>query len=90
MTAATTASARLTVKALLDELLALPYFRPFGGDPAAIPFVRSNGVTPLVVMVGDNASGKSFARRLVFALCQKRATECIHLSMEGRRKENAA
>jgi len=55
-------------------------FRP------AIPFLRVSPETgsKLVVVVGENASGKSFFRRIVRSVCQKSKTECIHLSMEGR------
>jgi len=63
---------------MTDELL---YFE---GDDPAIPyhFVRRRG--KLVVIVGENAAGKSFARRLIQLLCRDVNIECIHLSMQGR------
>lgn len=69
---------------LLDHVLDLVYFQPDGQSPAPIPFHRVDGKDPLVVMVGDNASGKSFARRLVTQVCRKVEVESIHISMERR------
>jgi len=40
--------------------------------------------SPLVVVTGDNASGKSFIRRLIQIACKKKNIECIHLSQQGR------
>lgn len=40
--------------------------------------------SPLVVVTGDNASGKSFIRRLVQLACRDKDIECIHLSQQGR------
>ncbi len=69
---------------LLDHVLSLDYFQPEGKKPPPISYHRVPGKDPLVVMVGDNASGKSFARRCVTAVAQKNKVESIHLSMEGR------
>jgi hypothetical protein len=54
------------------------------GDPPAIPFhwVISKG--KLVVLVGENAAGKSFVRRLVSAMCRDVKIEAIPISMEAR------
>ena len=57
-----------TASQLLDHMLDLAYFHPEGDEPAAIPCHRVAGRDPLVVMVGDNASGKSFARRIINAI----------------------
>lgn len=73
-------------KELLDAVFARPYFHPEGGLPPAIPYYRVDGQGPLVVMVGDNASGKSFARRIVCSLAQRSEIEAIHISMEKRAK----
>lgn len=40
----------------------------------------------LIIAAGENASGKSFYRRLVQIDCQDRKVECIHISVEGRRR----
>jgi hypothetical protein len=66
---------------LLDEVFKTILF---AGRRPAIPYYRVDGKTPLVVVVGDNASGKSLMRRIVQGLCKEAETECIHLSMEGR------
>ena len=50
----------------------------------AIPVTYVPGQGKLVVAVGDNASGKSFYRRVVQAVCQRSKIECIHLSMQAR------
>lgn len=69
---------------LVKRVLALDYF--YGEDPA-IPYVwvPSNAQNPLVVVVGENAGGKSFFRRCANAVCQRNKIECIPISMEGRR-----
>lgn len=72
-------------KTLLDRALRLDYFTPDEQGETAIPYHRVDGQGKLIVVVGDNASGKSFLRRIVQLLCQKNKIECIHLSMEGRR-----
>lgn len=40
--------------------------------------------SPLIIVTGDNASGKSFIRRLVQSACKEKNIECIHLSQQGR------
>lgn len=69
---------------LFDHVLGLDYFHPDGDEPPAIPFHRAAGEDPVVVVVGDNASGKSFARRIVCAICRKNDIEAISISMQGR------
>ena len=74
-----------TAKKLLDHVLeGLAYFQPEGKTPPAIPYHRVDGDEPLVVMLGDNASGKSFARRCVQSVAHMAKVETIHVSMEGR------
>lgn len=75
----------MTPKDLLDAALDLEYFNPQEGE-AAIPYVRGHGRCPIVVVVGDNAGGKSFFRRVIQALCSRHKVECMSISMEGRRR----
>lgn len=72
-------------RALIRQALTLDYF--FGDDPA-IPYVLAEGsvACPLIVIVGDNASGKSFFRRVISSICRQNKIECIGISMEGRRQ----
>lgn len=74
-------------KQLVERTLELDYFE----EPSpAIPYVWKPGRAdnPLVVVVGENAGGKSFFRRCVSAVCRDNANkiECISISMEGRRQ----
>jgi hypothetical protein len=74
-------------KQLVERTLELDYFQ----DPKpAIPYVWKPGKAdnPLVIVVGENAGGKSFFRRCVNAVCRDNANkvECIPISMEGRRQ----
>ena len=71
-------------KQLVTETLTLDYFT---GKTPAIPYVwkPAKAACPLVVVVGENAGGKSFFRRCVSAVCQKTETEIIPISMEARR-----
>lgn len=75
-----------TALSLVERALDLRFFHPEDGQPAAIPFHFAPGADPLVVVVGPNAGGKSFFRRVLMALCQDQKTEAIHISMEGRRR----
>jgi len=71
---------------LIRHALSLDYFTEFEGK-VAIPTFYLPGEIPLTVIVGDNASGKSFFRRVIGAICAqaKEKTEYIPISMEGRR-----
>lgn len=71
---------------LIGHALSLDYFQELDGS-VAIPAHFQEGTGPLVLVVGDNASGKSFFRRIVSAICAqaKEKTEMISISMEGRR-----
>lgn len=76
---------------LLDQVLDLDYFhKGDDGSPAAIPALRVEGDSRLVVIVGDNAGGKSFCRRLVQVICHEVKVECMAISAEGRRKISGA
>jgi hypothetical protein len=71
---------------LTEQILAeLRFFVPDQGwkDPV-IPWVWKRGRNPLVVVVGDNAGGKSFFRRCVQGACSHSDVECIGISMEAR------
>jgi len=85
----------LNLKALLDWIFELRYFHPDEviEGRTAIPFYRSDGdpESKLVLVLGENAGGKSFFRRLIQLACNKRSKhkrfqvrEIIPLSMEAR------
>ena len=72
-----------TAKGILDRTLKTPYF-----TKSVIPYHRVEGKGPLVVVIGENASGKSFLRRVIGSVCMhfcKPKIEFMGLSMEGRR-----
>lgn len=75
-----------STKTLLNRVLSLDYFLPDNDGNIAIPYHRKDGKGKLVVVLGENAGGKSFFRRLVQSICGKTGVECMHLSMEGRTK----
>jgi hypothetical protein len=59
----------------------------FFGDDAPIPYIWKPSTDPraMVVVLGENASGKSFFRKCVSGICSEDKTEIIPLSMAGRR-----
>jgi|GEM_PF-5724138 len=61
-------------------------WRYFVGDEPAIPALWVKGSSPLFLVLGENASGKSFFRRCVQASAKSHTSikEVIHLSMEAR------
>lgn len=83
---------------VLDWIFNLRYFRPDKviQGRTAVPFVRKDGAenTRLVLVLGENAGGKSFFRRLVHLAATKAKNgrrdgpfpvgRVIHLSMEAR------
>lgn len=71
---------------LVRQALTLDYFNEFRGK-VAIPVFSREGTGKLTVVVGENASGKSFLRRVIGAICAQaeKKTEYIPISMEGRR-----
>lgn len=69
---------------LVQECLTLDYFHPNDDDVVPIPVTFNEKQGKVILAVGDNASGKSFFRRIVQAVCHKAGVECIHLSMQGR------
>ena len=72
-------------KQLVERVLECDYFL---GDDPAIPYVwaPSKASNPLVVVVGENAGGKSFFRRIASEISRKTKVEAIPISMEGRRQ----
>lgn len=54
------------------------------GENPAIEAELDKGSGKLVLVTGDNASGKSFIRRYICYLAHERKIEAIHLSQEGR------
>jgi hypothetical protein len=67
-------------KSLINEL---GYFND--EDPAINVNFTEGGKYPIIVMTGENATGKSFFRRLLQVSLKKYGNiECIHLSQEDR------
>lgn|SRR5574338_615911 len=73
-----------TARGLLDHALELDYFHPNDKGVVPIPVHRTHGRGNFVVVVGENASGKSFLRRILTALCREADIEMMPISMEGR------
>lgn len=71
-------------RSLVEECLTLKYFHP--NDDGVVPITAHwrPGQGNLVVVLGDNASGKSFFRRVVGSVCSHVGIEHIHISMQGR------
>lgn len=72
----------------LSDILALSFFRPNKQGITPIEAVVDHGESKLVIISGDNASGKSMVRRIVCAALSKMSMECIHLSQQGRSANN--
>ena len=67
-------------KSMIEEL---PYFQ--ADEDCLIANLTEGGEHPLVLITGENATGKSFLRRLYYVLFKEyRGIECIHLSQQGR------
>lgn len=86
-------TARFTVTSawsLVKEVHSLPYFHPHEvlGGGIALPgnIIQGSRGTKLIVVLGDNASGKSFWRRLAQAMCATCTPkiEPMRVSMEDR------
>jgi hypothetical protein len=69
---------------LLTRVFELDYFAPNDDGVTPIPYRRIEGKGRLVLFLGENASGKSFARRIVTAITRENDDECIHVSMQSR------
>lgn len=86
MSTAHTKNISATLDGILDYARDLRYFHPEAGEPAAIPLHYVPGKVPLVLVVGPNAGGKSFLRRVVGEVCRmvKPRVEFMGISMEFR------
>ena len=74
-----------TAGLLANILEDLRYFIPEGkGKPAIIPYHWAKGSCNLAVVLGENASGKSFLRRCAHSICQHLGIEFLGISMELR------
>ncbi len=75
-----------SISEFLNDVLSLSYFKPDPEADNAIPIETKLdvGESKLVVITGENASGKSLVRRIVTAALNKMKVECIHISQEGR------
>lgn len=71
-------------QSLIEEALTTLYFTPDDDGVTPIPALFVPGKGSLVLALGENASGKSFLRRLVSQMCREHGIEAIPLSMEGR------
>jgi hypothetical protein len=69
---------------LVRQCLTLDYFHPNAREEVPVPTRFQEGSGSLVLALGENASGKSFFRRIVRQICKMGGVENIHLSMEGR------
>lgn len=75
---------------LLEKVLSLGYFHPHEAidGQVAIPAVWVKGTSPLILVLGENAGGKSFFRRLVQGMLardfKEEIQETLHISMQGR------
>lgn len=71
---------------LLSAVLeTLSYFHPEGkGKKAVLPYQWVKGTSNVAVLLGENASGKSFVRKCASSICHKLEVEFIGISMEMR------
>jgi hypothetical protein len=69
---------------LVNDCLILDYLHPNDEGVVPIPLCFTEGQGKLILALGENASGKSFFRRVVQSVCKHVGMECIHLSMQGR------
>jgi hypothetical protein len=72
------------VSELLTHAFDLKYFHPNDKGEVAIQHHWVPGRGNFVVCLGENASGKSFFRRIVTSLCREAKIEAMPISMEGR------
>lgn len=75
-----------SVEHFLADVLDTRFFDPSESEDGIAPLTASlqHGKGKLVVVTGENASGKSLLRRLVCAVLHKADVECIHTSQEKR------
>lgn len=70
----------MSFDAIVEAALALDVY--FGAD-GVFPAAKA-GASRLAVVLGDNASGKSFLAKAIAGLCDRDRIEAIHLSMNKR------
>lgn len=82
----TTLDIPATLDGILEYTRDLRYFHPENGEPAAIPMHYVPGKVPLVLVIGPNAGGKSFFRRIAGQVCRSVTPriEFLGVSMEYR------
>lgn len=75
-----------SIGSFFQDILKLSYFQldPAYDNTPAIEANLDEGQGKLILITGDNASGKSFVRRLVTLALRKMDMECMHVSQEGR------
>lgn len=74
-----------TAETLVTQCLEAKYFKG-PAAPIKANFIPSSFESPLILVLGGNAAGKSFFRRIIQTACHKTKTECMAISMEGRRE----
>lgn len=74
-------------KSMLSEL---SYFKCDSTEAGPITAVFDEGHDRFVVVTGENASGKSFVRKLLYSIIKQKKMECIHLSQQGRSSSGIA
>lgn len=86
LTENTVNSKPLLDKFLSEDLIGFKFFNPnptYDNTPA-IEMKLDKGASRLVLITGENATGKSFVRRVLHALLQRESIEFMHISAEGR------
>ncbi len=76
-----------SVDELLPHVFDLDYFHPNDKGVTPIEHHWVRGRNNFAVCLGENASGKSFFRRIVTAICREAKVEAMPISMEGRHGE---
>ena len=76
--------ASATLESILLEAFKSRVFQAGEHGPAPIPYVWRRGSSRLVLIVGENAAGKSLMRRVVCHCAQRAGCEPINVSMAGR------
>lgn len=77
------------IDAFMKDMLGLLIFQP-DADNNNLPAIETTldeGKSKLVIVSGDNASGKSLIRRVVHSKLHKKKIELIHTSQQGRTTE---
>lgn len=75
-----------SIREYMNDVLSFEIFHSdpdFNNTPALEAYLHE-GSCPLIVITGENASGKSLMRRIISMTHQESEAECIHLSQQGR------